>query len=191
MALVLTSGPASEPVTLAEAKAHMRIETTAEDVLIASLLLTARLHVEQALNAALITQSFRLILDEWPEDRAFDLPVAPVNQIDEIRVLAADGTPAVIASTAYGLEQSPTSPRLYRRDTTWPPPGQTIQGIEIDLTAGYGAAPSDVPQPIRHAILLLTAHWYEHRDPYQIGHPSANTSSAVSDLLKPYARVRL
>lgn len=55
MPLVMTSPPAAEPVTVADAKAHMRIDTDAEDVLIGSLLLTSRLHIETALSLALIT----------------------------------------------------------------------------------------------------------------------------------------
>jgi len=57
MALVLTSGPASEPVTLAEAKTHLRVDGSAEDTLIASLIITSRLHVEAGLGLALVTQS--------------------------------------------------------------------------------------------------------------------------------------
>lgn len=70
-------------------------------------------------------------------------------------------------------------------------PGQPVGGIEIAFEAGMGDAPGDVPEPIRHAILLLVAHWYEHRDPMEIGTVGAAIPAAVSDLLKPYREVRL
>ncbi len=68
MALVLTSGPATEPVTVAEAKAHLRLDSDAEDVLIASLIITSRLHLEAALGLALIAQGWTLHLDQFPAD---------------------------------------------------------------------------------------------------------------------------
>lgn len=57
MALVLTNGPSVEPVSVSEAKAHLRIDGAEEDVLLASLILTSRLHVEAALGLALIDQT--------------------------------------------------------------------------------------------------------------------------------------
>jgi uncharacterized phiE125 gp8 family phage protein len=74
---------------------------------------------------------------------------------------------------------------------TWPPPGQAAGGIEIDFTAGFGAQAGDVPQSVRHALLLLVAHWYEHRDPIDIGDRTAAIPAAVSELLAPYTVTRL
>ncbi len=67
MPLILTAGPSVEPVSLAEAKAHCRVDGTAEDTLIASLIVAARMHVERALDAALIAQGWSLYLDGWPD----------------------------------------------------------------------------------------------------------------------------
>jgi uncharacterized phiE125 gp8 family phage protein len=72
---------------------------------------------------------------------------------------------------------------------SFPLPGKAAGGIEIAFTAGYGAAASDVPAPIRQALLLLVAHWYEHRDPIEIGTDATIIPAAVSELLQPY-RVR-
>ena len=99
MPLILTSGPALEPVTVPEAKAHCRVDGTAEDVLIASLILTSRLHIEAALGLALITQSWKLLLDRWPNEPSVAIPIRPVQSITSVRVLAADGTPTTLAAT--------------------------------------------------------------------------------------------
>jgi uncharacterized phiE125 gp8 family phage protein len=77
------------------------------------------------------------------------------------------------------------------RQGTRTPPGLPANGIEIEFAAGLGDAADAVPEPIRHAILMLVAHWYEHRDPLEIGSAAAAIPSAVSDLLKPYREVRL
>ncbi|HRN83393.1 MAG TPA: head-tail connector protein [Hyphomicrobium sp.] len=196
MALTLTGAPAVEPVTVSAAKAHLRIDGNAEDILIASLIVTSRLHVEAALGLSLIKQQWRLTLDKWPEPRwskgrAVRFPIRPIRSVAEVRVRGADGTPAVLAPQSYLLDQDALTPRLVPRDGSWPAPGVPAGGIEIDVEAGMGEEADDVPEPIRHAILLLVAHWYEHRDPMEIGTVGAAIPAAVSDLLKPYREVRL
>ena len=190
MALILTSGPATEPVTVADAKAHLRIDGTNEDILIASLLLTARLHIEAALGLALITQSWRLQLDAWPTRPAVTLPLHPVSAITSITTTAADGTITTLAPSATLLDTGPP-PRIVRTGPAWPQITAVANGIAIAFTAGFGPAPADVPAPIRQAMLLLAAHWYEHRDPIEIGEPDTAIPKAVSDLVRPYRRQRL
>jgi len=190
MALVLTSPPAIEPVTVAGAKAYLRIDTDDEDALVASLILTSRLHVEAALGLAFVTQGWRLQLDHWPGD-VVPIPLRPVASIVSIEVLALDGTPATVAPSEYLLDAASVPPRLVSVGTGWPAPGRKAAGIEIDFTAGYGPSAADVPEPIRQAILLLTAHWYEHRDPIEIGSAATAIPASVSDLLSPFRVKRL
>lgn len=190
MTLVLTSGPAAEPVTVAEAKAHLRIDGTAEDILIASLIVTSRLHVEAALGLALIRQGWRLTLDRWPQEE-LRFPLRPIQSITSVTVRAADGTPTTVASENYLLDGQALKPRLIARDGRWPAPGLAANGIEVEFAAGIGDEADDIPQPIRHAILMLVAHWYEHRDPLEIGSAATAIPAAVSELLKPYREVRL
>jgi len=191
MALVQTSGPVIEPVTVSEAKAHLRLDGAAEDLLIASLILTSRLHIEAALGLALITQSWLLTLDDWPAEGEIRFPLRPVASVASVSVLDAGGTPAVVAPTEYLLDGQALRPRLVMREGPRPKPGQPAGGIEIAFTAGLGDEPESVPEPIRHAILMLAAHWYEHRDPLEIGSVAAAIPAAVSELLKPYCEVRL
>jgi uncharacterized phiE125 gp8 family phage protein len=191
MALIMTSGPALEPVTVSEAKAHLRVDGGADDVVINSLILTSRLHIEAALGLALITQSWTLLLDAWPGSQNVALPMRPVQAIAAVRVLAADGTPTALAASDYILEGKGLPPRLVRTGSAWPQPGRAAAGIEIAFTAGFGALAADVPAPIRHALLMLIAHWYEHRDPIEIGTVETNIPQAVSELLTPYRVPRI
>ena len=191
MALVQTSGPPTEPVTVAEAKAHLRIDGSDEDTLIASLILTSRLHVETALGLALITQAWRLTLDRWPCTRDLELPLRPLQTIDEVRVLPAEGAAVVIDAADYIADVASVPPRLVRTGVIWPQPGKAANGIEIDFTAGYGAMPALVPAPIRQALLVLVAHWYERRDPIEVGSPDTIVPQLVSDLLEFYRMKRI
>lgn len=191
MALVMTSGPAAEPVTVAEAKAHLRIDHNAEDVLIGSLILTSRLHIEAALGIALIAQGWRLLLDRWPRGTHVHVPLSPMIGVSEIRVRDADGTPAVVPADHYAVDVASASPRIVREAASWPEPGRSTHGIEIDFTAGFGGAAGDVPAPIRQAVLLLVAHWYEHRDPIEIGSDATVIPHGISELLMPWRKARL
>jgi uncharacterized phiE125 gp8 family phage protein len=192
MALVLTSGPAAEPVTLAEAKVHMRVDGDAEDTLISSLIITSRLHIEAALGLAFITQSWSYFLDAWPAARDVKLPLRPVQSIAAVRLYAADESLQTISADTYVLDGAGTPARLVRHGgTVWPVPGKSSNGIEIAFVAGYGSTASSVPAPIRQAILLLVAHWYEHREPVELGTPGVPVPPMVSELLLPYRSVRL
>ncbi len=191
MALVVTSGAAEEPVTVSEAKAHLRLDGSAEDILVASLILTSRLHIEAALGLALIAQGWRLTLDQWPENGEVRFPLRPIRSIAQVTVKTSEGAITVIPPESYLLDGEGLRPCLLSRNGRWQAPGVPANGIEIEFIAGIGEAADGIPQPIRHAVLLLVAHWYEHRDPLEIGSTAAAIPAAVSDLLKPYREVRL
>jgi hypothetical protein len=220
MATVITTAPAVEPISLAEAKTHLRIDTADEDGLLQALILTSRLHIEVALNLALITQNWSCYFDQWPQHltgrgvplsppgaafanlapdtalaagaSALRLPLGPVKSVDAIRVYADDGTFAAIPVSGFAIDLFSRPARIARRsDTNLATPGRALNGIEFAITAGFGAAPADVPAPIRQALLLLVAHWYEHRDPGEIGTNATQVPATVSALLAPWTPVRL
>ncbi len=191
MALVLVTPPVIEPVSIAEAKSHLRLDGSADDILVASLILTSRLHIEAALGLALVTQGWKLVLDRWPKSDCLALPLRPVQSITSVAVLTADGSPDVLAPSSFVLDGGGAPPRLVRTGAAWPTVGRAAAGIEIDFVAGFGAAAADVPAPIRQALLLLIAHWYEHRDPIEIGSAESAVPRAVSELLLPYRTARL
>ena len=192
MSLVLTSGPSVEPITLAEAKAHLRVEQTAEDALIGSLIITSRLHIETALGLALITQGWSYFIDRWPKSRDIILPLRPVQAINAIRIYADDTTYVTLPAGTFALDGAGLPARVVRTASATPSnPARASGGIEFALTAGFGATPAAVPAPIRQALLLLVAHWFEHRDPIEIGSAETRIPAVVSDLLAPYKPVRL
>lgn len=192
MALVLTSPPSVEPVSIGEAKDHLRVDHSDEDAYISSLILTSRLHIEAALSLALIDQTWTWTFNAWPKrSQNLTLPLRPVSSIVSVVTLASDGTPTVMSPSDYELDGHHVPPRLVRAGTQWPKPGKTHAGIEVSFVAGFGSSSDDVPQPVRHALLLLVAHWYEHRDPIEIGSDKTAVPESVSKLLLPYRVARL
>lgn len=191
MALQQVSGPAVEPISVAEAKEHMRVDGTSEDALISSLILTSRLHIEAALGLALITQSWRLLLDAWPKAGEVRIPLRPLQSVSEIKTYDAADAASVVATDRYVFDAASNPGRIVPGGGGLPQLGRAANGIEISFVAGYGDNPTDVPAPIRQALLLLIAHWYEHRDPVEIGTPGVAIPASVSRLLKPYRQARL
>jgi uncharacterized phiE125 gp8 family phage protein len=196
MALVPILGPAVEPISVAELKAHLRIDGVAEDALLASMITTARLQIEAALALALTTQNWTWTFDRWPCRASVELPVSPVQSILSFTV-ARSGGPLSVPPSAYILDGQGIAARLITKNA-WPQPGVAALGIEITFAAGFGSVPADVPAPIRQALLLLAAHWYGHREADGVcGGGTASTTgpgplpALVGDLLAPYRRPRL
>lgn len=180
------AGPASEPVTLAEAKAHLRVDLSDDDAMIARLTGAAREWVENATGRALMTQNWRMTLDAWPEGDAVALIRPPVQAVTAVRTFGANGAAAVWAGTNYAMSFGAEPQRLLRLASAWPAPGRAQSGIEIDVTCGYGALTSDVPAALRQAVLLKLAQLYERR-----GEDAGETPEAVWPLIAPFRTVRL
>jgi uncharacterized phiE125 gp8 family phage protein len=192
MTLVLTTPPAVEPISLAEAKAHLRLESGSADTLVASLIVTSRLHIETVLGLALVTQGWTWLIDAWPDLAVLRLPMRPVQSISAVRVYAEDGSVVSLPADSYLLDGNGAPARFVRRrGRVWPMPGRNANGIEIAFVAGFGAQAADVPEDIRHALLLLVAHWYANREPMELGSPAVAIPEDISRLLKPYRALRL
>lgn len=192
MTTVLLSGPAVEPIALAEAKAHLRVDTSSEDSLIQSLIMASRLHIEAALDLALITQTWRHQRDVWPPSRVLILPLRPIQSVTAVTLHDDDETSRSLDTGAFVLDGFANPARLvWRGHGAVPAAGMVANGIEIDFVAGHGDGAADVPQPIRQALLLLVAHWYENREPVEIGATATSIPAGVSELLMPYRRRQL
>ncbi|GLS32922.1 phage conserved hypothetical protein, phiE125 gp8 family [Mesorhizobium albiziae] len=161
MTLFRTVEPAVEPVTLAEVKEQLRLGHASEDGLLAGLIRAAREEVERATGIALINQGWRLALDRWPRNGTVLLARHPVRTVVSVTAYGADGEAALIPPSAYQADTLSRPARLHFDDT--PAPLRRMNGIEIDFSAGYGEAGTDVPDTLKRAMLLLTAHWYELR----------------------------
>jgi uncharacterized phiE125 gp8 family phage protein len=188
MTSYLLAGPAGEPVSLAEAKAFLKVDDNAEDGLITTLISAARLHVEGVTGRALLAQSWRVVLDAWPADRQVRLPVTPFMAVSEITAYDAVGGAHDVPLAQFLSEPD----RLLLPATVAGMPAlRERQGIEIDYVAGFGTEPEDVPADIRQALLVLVAYWYEHRDAVITAGSGAMVPSGFDRLVANHKRVRL
>ncbi len=188
MTLTLITPPAGEPVSLAEAKAHARIGSDTEDAILASLIAAARARIEGAARLALMPRRLKLTLDRWPspalESGRFSLPVRPVSAIVSVRIIATDGSIVSDHTGNVALEDRRT---LVLRSGVWPWPGAYGEKIELVFDAGFAGANS-IPADLAHAVLALTAHFYEVRD----GRPGdISVSELVAGLVAPFRELRI
>ncbi len=162
MVMTRITAPTVEPVTLAEAKAHLRVTDIAEDSLISGLIKAAREEVEAATGLALISQNWRLYLDCWPPSGIVRLRQHPVQSVDLVTVYNAAGTPESMVPSVANLDRA-TRPARFAMPDAVKAPGRVTNGIEIDFRAGFGDTGVDVPDGLKRAMLLLVGHWFEHR----------------------------
>lgn len=201
MTITLLTPPALEPVSLADAKAHMRVDHADEDAQITAMITSARQRVEALLGRALITRRVRETRDDWPlgpgltrDSKAAVLALGPVTALHHVKVYDADGAAGFTGGASdYAVDMASVPGRIAPMTTGFPCPGRAVGGVEIEYDAGHGAAASDVPGPLRQAILLLVADAYAHRDAAERAEASVETPlpAAVAGLFAPYQQVRL
>lgn len=192
MALKLITAPAAEPVSASEAKAHMRVDTSADDTYIGTLITVARQNVEAHLRRALISQTWELVLDGFPAGMV-RLPKPPLASVTSIKYTDVDGVEATFSSAKYLVDTDSEPGRVVlKTGQTWPAVTlQEASAVRVRYVAGYGAAGSAVPQAIRQAILLVIGSLYENREDVLVaqGVSIGTLPFGVEALLAPY-RVR-
>ncbi len=192
MTLKLLTPPAVEPISLADAKAHLRVDTTDEDSTINLLITVARESIEQETGRALITQSWSWVFDHWPDAFALSVPKPPLITVDAIKSFDSEDAATIVDVNDFILNASSFDGRLVLKvGSSWPIAQRPIAGFEIQFTAGYGAAATDVPAPLRQAILLLVAQSFEERLPFDLAHEGAVLPHAVDVLIAPYRILKL
>ncbi len=192
MPVILTTPPPIEPLSLAQAKEHLKVESNADDNLINRLIATARQQVEKQIDKVLIDQTWSIYLDDWPGNSEIRLPVGPVTQVNELRTYSDDDIASPIDPAHFFTDLVSAPQRLVLRGSRiWQKPGRVAGGIEIEVIAGYGPDGASVPAPLRTAMLVLIAHWHENRQPDCSGSPVGSIASTLQNLLGPYKRVRL
>jgi uncharacterized phiE125 gp8 family phage protein len=183
MALELLTPPASEPISLAEAKAHLRVDHDDEDALIARLVIAARESCERITGRAFIAQSWRLWCDGWPDCalRAISIPRPPLISVTSVAAYDRSGAATTLSSDAYIVDSAAAPGRIVLKDTTVLPADlREANAIAVTYQAGYGANAANVPAGIRAAVLSLVAHLYEARGEGETPPPDALA------LLAPY-----
>jgi len=191
MALELVTGPTQEPLTLAEAKLHARIDTDDDDQLLMALITTAREWIEGQTHRALVTQTWDWHIDwGWPYMQngvpTLDFPINPVVSVTSITY--EDGSsprPTLDASRYTAVTREHNSYVVPAYGETWP----TLRSVPNAITVRFvaGQAIDAVPLQLVQALKMLVTHMYERRD-LSAEKQMVEIPYAVEALISPYRR---
>jgi uncharacterized phiE125 gp8 family phage protein len=182
MTLKLITEPLEHPITLAEARQHLRVTATAEDALILSLIYAAVEHAETFTRRRFITQTWDLVLDYFP-CHEIEIPNAPLQSVSSISYVDTAGSTQVMDAADYQVDVKSKPGRVRPAyGTVWPIPRTQMNAVEIRFVCGYGLAAA-VPYPIKAGLLLLI-QYFEQRD------ANEKLLQAAENLLSPYRVVR-
>lgn len=185
-ALVVVAAPTIEPVTLAEAKAHLRVTATAEDALIDSYIATARQHLDGQygwMGRAFCSQTWDYKLDAFPS--VIHPPLAPVQSVTSIKYLDTAGAEQTLATTEYRADLASEPARITEAyGKTWPSTYDVTHAVTARIIAGWTTV-ALVPEPIKLAVKLLVAHWYANREAFLEGAVAKDVDAALARLLMP------
>ena len=159
----VSAAPASEPVTLAEAKLHLRVDISDDDDLITSLIKVARIWSEGYQNRAYVNQSITLKMNKF--QNRLELPRSPLGSVTSVKYLDTEGSEQTLSSSFYDVDTT-SEPGLVTLayGQNWPAIRDVHHAIEVIFVAGYGATAANVPETVKAAIKLIVGHLYEHRE---------------------------
>lgn len=162
----LFTAPVTEPLTIAQAKKHLRVDTDFEDDLVTSWIKTARQIVEADTELALITQTWELSLDAFPYGRCpIVINKGPLQAVTTVKYYDSAGALQTHASTNYLADLASRPPRIGLTDAgAWPSGLRQFQPGLIRFVAGYTAA-NLIPEPLVHAMRLIIGCLSEDREP--------------------------
>lgn len=175
--------PTAEPVSLAEAKAHLRVTFDEEDALIARLIAAARERVETELGLCLVETRLREQRPAWPidADGAVRLGRGPLIAVDAVEWTVVGG---MFAPFAFSADLGSRPARVTVAASPWAAL-RSVGALRIDYRAGFGPTAASVPETLRQAVLALVADAFERRG------EGGGALGAAEPWLAPWRRLRL
>ena len=197
MAIRLITAPTVQPLTLAEVKAHLRVDHSDEDDLIAAYIEAATSYADGEygfLGRALVTQTWELVIDTFPTHE-IKIPLPPLQSVESVKYDDGDGVEQTLSTSLYtvdsALEPGWIVPPV---GTGWPSSVfDGINSVRVRYVAGYDPttdSPVDlranIPRAIRQALLLLIGAMYQQREEVVIGVSVMKMPWASEQLLRPF-----
>lgn len=177
--------PTIEPITTAEAKTHLRVDTSTEDTYIGTLITAARERAETILNRSFITTTWVVKMQRFPEARGIiRLPRPRLITVSSITYTDTSQQSQTLSSSTYTVDVQSEPGTIQPAYTQWWPTAlDHVNSVTVTYTAGYGASAATVPVAIKQALLLMVAHMFENRVPINVGNIVTDFPMSVQWLL--------
>jgi uncharacterized phiE125 gp8 family phage protein len=184
----VTTAPVLEPVTTAEAKAHLRVDGSDDDTYIGTLITAAREFCEAYTRRAFITQTITMYLPQFPLTRVIELPKPQLQSVTSLKYYDEDDAQQTWSSSNYRVDATGYVGRVTLKEgISWPDTITDRQDcVQIAYVAGYGTAQSTVPTAIKQAMLLLIGHWYRTRESVAFGTITKEVEFTTDAILSGY-----
>lgn len=186
--LVRASGPASEILSLAEAKAHVRVEHAADDDYIMALVRAATQRIEEDFGICMVSIGWTLTLDGFPSGgEGIELPRSPLASVSGVSYVDGDGGTVTMAEgDDYEVPAGRRLPVIVPAEGgSWPATKLVSDAVTVMFTAGFGTAES-VPDPLKQAVRMSLGHWYRNRESVVVGAVATPLPQAVEWLVAPW-----
>ncbi len=198
MAIRIITPPAAEPITLIEAKEHLRVDHTADDNLIAAMITASRTYCEQWTDRAFVTQTWELVLDDFPTAEIL-VPKPPLQSVISVKYDDSVGVEQTLATTEYEVDTVNQPGWVVPVTSGWPTGvWEGINSVRIRYVAGYDpgtGSPIDlaenVPGSLKAAILLYLGQLYDQREDVVVGTIVNKVPTGNVDFLLRQYRVAL
>lgn len=180
-----TAGPSLEPITLADAKSHLKVDVTDDDSYITSLITVARTTAEQRTARTFNTSTWVYTLDSFPD--AIQVPRPNLLTVTSLQYIDANGTLQTWNSTNYIVDTASEPGYVVPAyGVAWPATQARINTVILTYTAGYGPTAADVPLPLIHWMKLALTDMYLKRGLSSVGKLPVIPDKFVNSLLDPY-----
>lgn len=178
-------GPTVEPLTLAQAKRHLKedLVDADNDADITDLIKTAREDAEGRLQRTLVRTTWRLTLDAFPS--AIELLMPRVMDVVSVKYIDPSGVQQTLDPADYVVDTA-SEPGFvvpaYGR--AWPSTRRQINAVVVEYRAGYGIDAASIPRPIVAWVKLALADLYKVRG--RSAEKPVLPQNFVDSLLDPY-----
>lgn len=180
----LVTGPSTEPLTYAEAKAYLRLNDDSEQSLVTSMITAARGIVEGHIWMPLISQVWAMQFDKDELSQAVvNINKAPLISVDSVTYYDNTNSIATLSAASYESDIY-GSPARFRLKVV-PLVYDRMNALQVNFTCGYSSA-ANVPQPIKQAMYFILGHIYEQRQDVITGSQVNEVPLASRYLLEPY-----
>jgi uncharacterized phiE125 gp8 family phage protein len=182
------TGAVTTAISVADFKTFARVFHTQDDTALVDMVLAATQVIENETRRALITRAFTYSLEAFPTDGEITLPRSPWIAVSSITYTDAAGATQTLSASAYNAFSVNGIGRvILKASQSWPSTlGDGALDVDVNFTAGYGAAAANIPRALVHACLLQCSHMYDNRASVNIGNIVTEIPMTVRRLIVQY-----